>query len=77
MATILDFSHYRSAAARRPGESRAPDAGIKPGPHYFCTRCESDRFRLYSSRTIHCASCGALMRNIAVDEREKSESGSG
>ncbi len=74
MATILEFSRYRVAAARDLRDSRAPDAGIKPGPHYFCTRCESDRFRLYASGSVHCGSCGAVMRNVAIAE---SSTGSG
>ncbi len=69
MATIVNLSEYRGAPAKDRSDARAPEAGIKPGPHYFCTRCESDRFRLFSSGTIHCASCGALMRNIGVAER--------
>ena len=76
MATIVDLSDYRTErkAGRRavPG----PEAGVKAGPHYFCTRCEGDRFKLFSSGVIHCAHCGALMRNITVAESEHGKAGS-
>jgi hypothetical protein len=34
--------------------------------NYYCLRCEGDRFRVYASGMIHCAHCGALMRNLLV-----------
>ena len=68
MATIVNLSDYRAPKAAQRRNSPAPEAGIRPGPHYFCTRCETDRFKLFSSGTIHCAHCGALMRNIGVAE---------
>jgi len=37
------------------------------GAYYFCLRCETDRFRLYATGMIHCAQCGALMRNLLVN----------
>ena len=75
MATIVNLSEYRSL---RKAESREVPAaeGAKPGPHYFCTRCETDRFKLFSSGVVHCASCGALMRNITVAESEQGKAGS-
>lgn len=76
MATITDLAQYRSSRKVERREAPAPEAGIKPGPHYFCTRCETDRFRLYASGTIHCANCGAQMRNIVVAETEQGKTGS-
>jgi len=38
----------------------------EPASQYVCLRCETDRFRLYASGMIHCAHCGALMRNLLV-----------
>ncbi len=70
MATIVNLSDYRDERKAGQRAPAAPQAGIKPGPHYFCTRCESDRFKLFSSGMVHCAQCGALMRNITVAESE-------
>ena len=75
MATIVNLSDYRGQ--RKAERSDAPAAeGAKPGPHYFCTRCESDRFKLFSSGVVHCAQCSALMRNITVAETEQGKAGS-
>ena len=74
MATIVNLSDYRGE--RKAGRRTPPEAGIKPGPHYFCTRCESDGFKLFSSGVVHCAQCGALMRNITVAETEQGKADS-
>jgi len=64
MENIVRLAEYRSrrrkAAARRAAP--APEAGAQ----YFCTRCDSDEFRLSAAGMVHCAHCGALMRNLAV-----------
>jgi ribosomal protein L37AE/L43A len=51
----------RKALAQRAG------ASAEPGAQYFCLRCEAEEFRLFASGIIHCAKCGALIRNIHVD----------
>lgn len=56
MGTVLAFE-------RKPKEEPAK-AGVTPGPHYFCTKCDSDRFRVFASGDIRCGSCGARMRNL-------------
>lgn len=66
MATIFKFDDFRKKEKQQVLET----AGIKPGPHFFCTRCETDRFKLFSAGTVHCAHCGALMRNITVHGQE-------
>jgi hypothetical protein len=33
---------------------------------YYCTRCEDDRFRLFTGGAVQCASCGAQMRNLGI-----------
>ena len=80
MALIVDLSEYRSQRAAQDAQPRrnspTQQAGIRPGPHYFCTRCETDRFKLFAAGTIHCANCGALMRNISVAESGQGKSGS-
>jgi len=51
----------RKALAQRAG------ASAEPGAQYFCLRCEAEEFRLFATGTVHCAKCGALIRNIHVD----------
>lgn len=63
MATIVNLEDYR--------KPRKPAAGA-PGrfegvPHYYCQRCDTDHFKLFATGEIHCAHCGALMRNINVN----------
>ena len=52
---------------RRKRLAQRAGASAKSGAQYFCLRCEAEEFRLYASGTIHCAKCGALIRNIHVD----------
>ena len=33
---------------------------------YFCTKCDGNVFLLQEIGRIHCASCGAKMRNLMV-----------
>ena len=59
MENIVRLSEYRQRkTARRP----APP----PAAAYFCTRCDSDEFKLSSAGMVHCAHCAALMRNLLV-----------
>lgn len=61
MENIVRLAEYRSR--RRKAARRAtPDIGAQ----YFCTRCDSDEFKLSAAGMIHCAHCGALMRNLSV-----------
>ena len=43
--------------------AKAPDS-----PRFFCLSCDTDHFKLYASGSVHCASCGALIRNIGVSD---------
>jgi ribosomal protein L37AE/L43A len=43
-----------------------PAAAYKPEPHFYCLRCEGDQFKLFSTGMVHCAHCGARMRNLSV-----------
>jgi hypothetical protein len=36
------------------------------GAQYYCLRCDADQFRLYASGSVHCAHCGAFMRNLGL-----------
>jgi hypothetical protein len=62
MENILRLDDYRKA--RKPARpAKAPDA-----PRFFCLSCDTDQFKLYASGGVHCASCGALIRNIEVSD---------
>jgi DNA-directed RNA polymerase subunit RPC12/RpoP len=52
---------------RRKQLAQRATTTAEPGAQYFCLRCEAEEFRLYATGTIHCAKCGALIRNIHVD----------
>lgn len=71
MAQIVRLSEYRKAGgSRRSGTSTSPQTGAPGGaPHYFCQRCDTDQFKLYPGGSVHCAHCGALMRNITISDR--------
>ena len=51
---------------RKQQAQRAVTTTAEPGSQYFCLRCEAEEFRLFATGTIHCAKCGALIRNINV-----------
>jgi DNA-directed RNA polymerase subunit RPC12/RpoP len=61
---LADFRR-RKALAQRAG------ARAEPGSQYFCLRCEAEEFRLYASGNVHCAKCGALIRNLSSILRDK------
>ncbi|MGH7865990.1 MAG: hypothetical protein ACREQB_13445 [Candidatus Binataceae bacterium] len=63
MGLVVRFAEFQQQPkkARHPRVS-APDAG----PAYYCMRCNADSFKLYPSGLAQCASCGAVMRNIAI-----------
>jgi hypothetical protein len=66
MGQIVELSAYRKPRpARRTGPSASP-------PHYFCLRCDTDHFKLFPGGTIHCAHCGALMRNLTLSDKSSS-----
>jgi ribosomal protein L37AE/L43A len=73
MAHIVDLSQYREA--RKPAQRRdsAPVSAYKPEPHFFCQRCESEQFKLFSSGIVHCGHCGARMRNLSVSDTPGSQ----
>jgi hypothetical protein len=62
MEKVVRLADYRSRREARQPLLPSPDAV----PHYYCQRCDTDHFKLYSSGAVHCASCGALIRNIVV-----------
>ena len=60
---IVRLAEYRKR--RRPVASTRPHAA-GCGAQYYCLRCDADEFRLYASGSVHCAHCGALMRNLGL-----------
>ena len=59
---------------RRKALAQRASASAEPGAQYFCLRCEAEEFRLFATGTIHCAKCGALIRNISVAPKEPAAS---
>jgi ribosomal protein L37AE/L43A len=76
MENIVRLSEYRSRRkARRPATESHSPAHPQPGAEYFCTRCDSGGFRLSAAGMVHCAHCGALMRNLVVGPTTLPEAG--
>ena len=70
MENIVQLAEYRQR--RKPAQrASAPDIGAQ----YFCTRCDSDEFKLSALGMVHCAHCGALMRNLLVSPSPSQEAG--
>jgi len=65
MENILRLDDYRKPRKSARTPTRAPDA-----PRFFCLSCDTDQFKLYASGTVHCASCGALIRNVEVSDSQ-------
>jgi hypothetical protein len=61
MENIVRLAEYRKRRARPARPSRADYSS-----QYFCTRCDAGEFRLSAAGVVHCAHCGALMRNLLV-----------
>ena len=64
MENIVQLDSYRKTR-KSAHVRRAPDA-----PRFFCLSCDSDQFKLYACGTVHCASCGALIRNVEVSDTQ-------
>jgi hypothetical protein len=62
MENIVRLAEYRK---RRQPPKRA-HAPVETAGQYFCTRCDADEFKLSATGMVHCAHCGALMRNLLV-----------
>ena len=72
MENIVRLAEYR----KRRQAARAPkQQASEPGAQYFCTRCDSDDFKLSAAGMVHCAHCGALMRNLLVTPSSSQEAG--
>ena len=71
---LLAEFRKRPNPARRPAPSSGIDHSKDPtGAQYFCTRCDSDEFRLSALGMVHCAHCSALMRNLLVSPTSNRE----
>ena len=57
---LAEYRKRKQATSQRAVP--APDSGAQ----FFCTRCDADEFRLSAAGMVHCAHCGALMRNLLV-----------
>ena len=63
MENIVRLAEYRSKRRKPP---KRPSAPAEIGAQYFCTRCDSDEFKLSAAGMVHCAHCSALMRNLLI-----------
>ena len=70
MENIVRLAEYRKRRKAPRAAAPAPDLGAQ----YFCTRCDSDEFRLSALGMVHCAHCNALMRNLLVGPTSTPES---
>lgn len=61
MENIVRLAEYRSRRKQARRDMSDTDG------RYFCTRCEADEFKLSAAGMVHCAHCGALMRNLLVN----------
>jgi ribosomal protein L37AE/L43A len=66
MENVVRLADYRR---RRAGRGARRDSGAQ----YYCLRCDGDEFRLYASGMVHCAHCGALMRNLLISGTKTEE----
>jgi hypothetical protein len=70
MENIVRLAEYRK---RRQARAPKPPAPPADAAQYFCTRCDSDDFKLGATGMVHCAHCGALMRNLLVTSSASQE----
>ncbi|HEX5767065.1 MAG TPA: hypothetical protein VFX94_02430 [Burkholderiales bacterium] len=64
MENIVRLADYRER--RQPARPASPATSPAAGAQYFCTRCDGAEFLLSPLGMVHCAHCGALMRNLFV-----------
>jgi DNA-directed RNA polymerase subunit RPC12/RpoP len=62
-ANVVRLAEYRKRRRQAAWRRAQPANG---GSQYYCLRCDADEFRLYASGNVHCARCGALMRNLEL-----------
>jgi hypothetical protein len=61
---IVRLAEYRRRRRETTVRRKAPPTNW--GAQYYCLRCDADEFRLYASGNVHCAHCGAFMRNLGL-----------
>ena len=69
MENIVRLADYRKRR-KPPKRARSP---AEVSAQYFCTRCDSDEFKLSAAGMVHCAHCSALMRNLLVSPSSSEE----
>ena len=72
MENVVRLADYRKRRLRGGGGG-AP-AAQEGTAQYYCLRCDADDFKLYASGMVHCAHCGALMRNLLVSSTKTEDS---
>ncbi|HEX7052760.1 MAG TPA: hypothetical protein VF211_02355 [Burkholderiales bacterium] len=62
MDNVVRLAEYRRRRLDAAPRARQGNWGAQ----YYCLRCDADEFRLYASGSVHCARCGAFMRNLGL-----------
>ena len=75
MENIVRLAEYRKRRKAAHQAARQPAQSADSTAQYFCTRCDSDDFKLSAAGMVHCAHCGALMRNLLVTPSSSQEAG--
>ena len=75
MENIVRLAEYRKRRKAAHQAARQPAQSADSNAQYFCTRCDSDDFKLSAAGMVHCAHCGALMRNLLVTPSSSQEAG--
>jgi ribosomal protein L37AE/L43A len=75
MENIVRLAEYRKRRKAAHQAVRQPAQSADSNAQYFCTRCDSDDFKLSAAGMVHCAHCGALMRNLLVTPSSSQEAG--
>ena len=58
MSAVIEMKSWKASHARRT----APGSGSRGEMLYFCTACDSERFRIFESGVVRCGECDAELR---------------
>jgi hypothetical protein len=58
MSAVIDMKSWKASRTPKPAPV-SPPAGERL---YFCTACDSERFRIFESGAVRCGHCDAELR---------------